>query len=90
MKLSIEEENLIKNLRIKKEADDWLPPDVNSIPDRGKIEAFDKLYTIALHIFLETKQSKYKDEDSDHWCFEKIMGLLGKDVWKHYNSFLKG
>lgn len=54
-------------------------------------EIFDKfteLYNLAKSNYNTAKDTGYEKKDIEHWCFEAIMELLGKDIWKEYNNFL--
>lgn len=63
---------------------------VGSYSTKEKCEVFDKLYDMAMSILNEARENgDCADEDDEHYCFEAIMELLGKDVWKLYNKYIR-
>lgn len=50
-----------------------------------KCEKFDELFKQAQGILNEKFEKGWYDDDNDNYCFESIMELLGKDIWKVLN-----
>lgn len=87
--LSKEEEGIIRKLREEKAFAAWEPKATKDIPDADKIKHFDLLYRYALEIYGHAKAKHYKSVDTEHYCFEAIMSLLGPDIWQHWNKIIK-
>jgi hypothetical protein len=53
--------------------------------DAQKVAEFDKLYKLASDHLKEVKTDG-RTKDIEHWCYEAVIGLLGKGVWDVINS----
>jgi len=84
-----EEETLKKRLAEIQEAKQKLTTlrTLESYSDKEKCEVFNKFYNHAKKIMTEKIDKGYVDDDTDNWCFEMVMELLGKQVWEIYNMF---
>lgn len=86
MNLTPEEEEHIQAMRREKEK---LKPSFcfEEYSHKEKVAKFDQLFKMAADHYNEVKQKGYIDCDVKQWIFEAVMELLGKDVWKTYNTF---
>lgn len=57
--------------------------------DAEKIAAFDELYKSALTQYYQVKNHGYSHLDASYYIFEKVMKLLGDNVFESYNSYFK-
>ena len=58
-----------------------------SFTDKEKIEYFRKVYAFAKKIMDEKLGEDWcEDNDNDHYAFELVMEIFGKDIWKLYNG----
>lgn len=90
--LTPEEIEAVKTLRKNKEeanALSWQPKLASDYSSEEKCLQFDKLHKMALEHFKAVKDNHHKEDDTSNWFFEALMNLLGKDVWKAYNKFLR-
>lgn len=88
MKLTEEEQELIKKLRAEKAKE--LPiKALDSYFASEKIAAFERLYAMALDNLNHAQAHGGEKKDFEHWCFEAVMDLLGPNVWKVYNGFVR-
>lgn len=63
--------------------------DLSEFSDEEKIKQFDKIYNIALSVVEEAEENGYVDEDTDHYVYEDVMGIIARDrqeFWKYFNS----
>ena len=73
----------------KRERERRIPPKkLEDYSDDEKIEAFDKLYKVALGEFVHIMENQCESKDIEHWCYEAIMELLGEGVWDITNDVL--
>ena len=52
-------------------------------------EKFKELHEYAMGCFEHTQNTGRQQKDEEHYAWEKIMELLGKDIWKEYNNYLE-
>jgi hypothetical protein len=63
------------------------PRSVKDIPNEEKIKKFDELYASALDHYNDVISGGDPDDDTSHYMYEEMMGLLGgEEMWKSFND----
>ena len=85
--LTDEEKELIIRTRKNAIKNKWMDKEeeLDIFPDQEKIEWFNSVYLDAFKIL---EEHMYSDErkDVEHWCFERMMEILGEDIWEYWNQ----
>jgi hypothetical protein len=86
-------ENKIKELTLqldtmnKQEEESKKLRTLESYTTQEKIQVFDSFYADAKNKLDQKIAGTYpEDDDDEHWCFEAIMNLLGKEIWNIWNK----
>jgi len=90
--LSKEEEEMILQMRkenSEKRLQDHPITRLHQYIIQQKVEQFDILYKMALDHYTDVKENGCRDDDTKQWMFQAVMELLGKNVWKTYNEYLR-
>lgn len=63
--------------------------DLSEFTDEEKIKWFDRLYKSSLDVVEEVEKNGYINEDTPHFIYEDVMGIVARDrnaFWKYFNS----
>lgn len=66
----------------------FTPKQLEEISAKEKIEAFDRLYDQAMDHFNDI-MNHTENDDAEHYIYEAVMELLGKQVWTAINAALR-
>jgi len=90
LKKEIKEKQALLDKLVAQEKDVIKPLEDYTIEE--KEEFFNKMYSTALSALNQKIESGREDDsDDEHYIWEDIMGLLGKDkqkFWKYWNSLI--
>lgn len=53
--------------------------------DKEKIKWFDETYDMMMEELKEHLENDYEDEDAEHYDWEHLLEILGKDIWVIWN-----
>lgn len=86
MKLTSEEEELIRQHRATQVNSIWKPKEKGEYTVEEKVAFFDKMYDNALRILKFKETNGHEGKDEDHWAYETQMNLLGPGFWDYFNK----
>ena len=52
-------------------------------------ESFEKLHEYAMSCLEHAQNTGRQQKDEEYYAWEKVMELLGKDIWKVYNDYIE-